>query len=318
MAISDFLVGAICIPCSIVYEYYKYWPLSTASCSFYMYFDYTVTNVSVWTLVIVSFDRLWAAHWPVSYREYNNRLKALIGIVLSWLIVNATILPGFIHTRMTFGWLTEKERSCSWEHDGLPVFASSFPVSVMDGWLPTPIVVTCYVLTLVTIYKRGINITHPEPAAAPTRQVSRNRKRQERQAFWVLTLLVIAQVALWMPWIVYLIRMHLFHYESSELYIDVAYWLGYSLSAVNPVLFNIGNKDIFNSIKKLFGLRVPVSEGSRGSRATGVYVRKCHYQDSSEYRREKHTQAFSEGEDSPEKPDKPDKPEKPEKQPFEA
>ena len=160
MAVSDVLVGAIGISLSIVYEYFKYWPLNGAVCSFYIFFDYTASNVSVWTLVIVAIDRLWAVQWPIAYRRYNKTPKALIGISLSWIIVNATILPGFIYTRMTFGNLTEKEKICAWEHEGLPVFASSFPTSVFNGWIPTPIVITCYILTLIKIFKQS-NLTQP-------------------------------------------------------------------------------------------------------------------------------------------------------------
>ncbi|GAU92598.1 hypothetical protein RvY_04655 [Ramazzottius varieornatus] len=268
MASSDFLVGAVCMPFSLIYEYYQYWPLNETICSFYMYFDYTAANVSVWTLVVIAVDRFWAVQWPTTYHRHNKISKALIGVLLSWLAVNATVLPGYIYTRIIFGWLTEKEKRCAWEHDGLSSLASSFPTSVINGWLPTPIVLVCYMVIVIKVHKIGY-FAQPMPAG-PTRHNASNRRRQERQAFLVLTLLVVAQVALWMPWMAYLMRKHLLQYETSEVYVTVAYWLGYSLSAVNPILLMIGNRDICHAVRRVFGLRARqrVAAESRGTRMT--------------------------------------------------
>ena len=70
--------------------------------------------------------------------------------------------------------------------------------------------------------------------------VQERRWRKERQTFVLLSLLCLAVIVCWVPWFVYSILSTYTGYYDWLVYM-VTYWICYSISAVNPFLFNFAN-----------------------------------------------------------------------------
>ncbi|KAG7264092.1 hypothetical protein CRUP_021270, partial [Coryphaenoides rupestris] len=57
LAISDFLVGAVCIPLYMPYVLTGRWPLGRALCKLWLVMDYLLCSASVFNIVLISYDR---------------------------------------------------------------------------------------------------------------------------------------------------------------------------------------------------------------------------------------------------------------------
>jgi 7 transmembrane receptor (rhodopsin family) len=259
LAVSDFLVGAVGMPHYAIYTYYNYWPLSYAQCSFWMFFDYVGPAASLWGLLTISLDRLWAVTFPLSYKKHNSYRKCFLVITTSWSISIGVTLPGFIRTRGDLV-ANSDPNVCDWNSDKLPAWASGFYATMLGTWVPVASAILSYLVTtfrmwqLTTLRTLQATVTTVElQLASGTRNRGiRSRQRQkEKQAFLMLTLLIVAMIALWTPWFVVSLHYLLYGFNDN-LFFVVSYWVSYALSGLNPFLFNVANDDMRKSLKAIF------------------------------------------------------------------
>ncbi|OWA52784.1 putative Muscarinic acetylcholine receptor M3 [Hypsibius exemplaris] len=245
LAVADMEIGLMGMSNLIVYTYFHYWPLGYRYCTVWMYFDWLGVDASLATLSVIAMDRLWAATLPLSYRRYNTTRKAQILIGLIWVVVHAGLLPGWIYDRLYHG-SYYGTYDCYWDFNGPTVWAGPLYVVWLTQGLPFAIVLVCYAGTTITLQKLSRGRAHlEEPARAvqyvnSTAPVAERRWRKERQAFILLTLLVVALVLAWTPWFVYC-ALSTYRGLDNWLMFMVTYWIAYFQSTVNPFLFNICN-----------------------------------------------------------------------------
>lgn len=60
------------------------WPFSELLCGVWIFFDWGMTFLSIFTLMAVSLDRYWAACYSVHYRANNTRCKNVVILSLTW------------------------------------------------------------------------------------------------------------------------------------------------------------------------------------------------------------------------------------------
>lgn len=80
LALTDVLVAVTAMSFYTLDNILGYWPFGRIMCGVWIFFDYGMTFVSVFTLCIISIDRFWAVSWPIHYKSHNNTKKA-IGMV---------------------------------------------------------------------------------------------------------------------------------------------------------------------------------------------------------------------------------------------
>lgn len=84
LALTDVLVAVTAVSFYTLDNILGYWPFGRIMCGLWIFFDYGMTFVSVFTLCIISVDRFWAVSWPVHYRSHHNKKKALGMITGVW------------------------------------------------------------------------------------------------------------------------------------------------------------------------------------------------------------------------------------------
>ena len=249
IAINDFLTGAVAMPYYAFFTYYGYWPLSDTHCTIWMFFDFSVPFVSLWGVVAISLDRLWAVIRPISYRRNNNRKKAFVLIAAGWFINYSALLPGYIYTRTHF---TNQSviRTCLWDQEGIPAWATNFPVVVVDIFTPMVLTVVFYILIGLEIRKSNLRMASVVGPVNDARKPRSRKRLRDRQAFMVLTSLVVAFVAAWLPWVV-CEALQLITEESYPVFSAVTYWTSYALSGLNPFMFGIASRDMRQAFRHL-------------------------------------------------------------------
>ena len=86
LAIADLIIGFYSMPVYTLYVITDEWLLGPYFCDLWLCLDYTVSNASVASLLLISFDRYFSITRPLSYRVNRTTKKMVTLIALSWAI----------------------------------------------------------------------------------------------------------------------------------------------------------------------------------------------------------------------------------------
>ncbi|XP_063281730.1 histamine H3 receptor [Pelobates fuscus] len=87
LAISDFLVGALCIPLYVPYVLTGRWSFGKSVCKLWLVLDYLLCTSSVFNIVLISYDRFISVTRAVSYRaQQTNSRSAVLKMSMVWLL----------------------------------------------------------------------------------------------------------------------------------------------------------------------------------------------------------------------------------------
>ncbi|ETE69562.1 Histamine H3 receptor, partial [Ophiophagus hannah] len=85
LAISDFLVGAFCIPLYVPYVLTGRWAFGKSFCKLWLVMDYLLCTTSVFNIVLISYDRFLSVTRAVSYRaQQGDTKRAVFKMAMVW------------------------------------------------------------------------------------------------------------------------------------------------------------------------------------------------------------------------------------------
>lgn len=102
LAVSDWLVGIIVMPLSIIYELTGRWTLGAKACNMWATFDVMLCTASILNLMMISIDRYLVITRPFRYSQRRTAKLMMMYIGIAWsvsLVISVT--------PMVVGWHTE-------------------------------------------------------------------------------------------------------------------------------------------------------------------------------------------------------------------
>ena len=84
LAVTDLAVAVTAMSFHTTDSALGYWPFGEFLCGVWIFFDYGMTFVSVFTLILISIDRFWSVTWSIHYRHYHSKRKCVIAIISMW------------------------------------------------------------------------------------------------------------------------------------------------------------------------------------------------------------------------------------------
>lgn len=84
LAITDLAVAVTAMSFHTTDNMLGYWPFGELLCGVWIFFDYGMTFVSVFTLILISLDRFWSVTWITHYRCHHSKKKSIIAILFIW------------------------------------------------------------------------------------------------------------------------------------------------------------------------------------------------------------------------------------------
>ncbi|XP_004451469.2 5-hydroxytryptamine receptor 2B isoform X1 [Dasypus novemcinctus] len=94
LAVADLLVGLFVMPIALLTIMFEaMWPLPTALCPAWLFFDVLFSTASIMHLCAISVDRYIAIKKPIQANQYNSRATAFIKITVVWLISIGIAIP---------------------------------------------------------------------------------------------------------------------------------------------------------------------------------------------------------------------------------
>uniref|UniRef100_A0A8C8RC57 Histamine H3 receptor n=1 Tax=Pelusios castaneus TaxID=367368 RepID=A0A8C8RC57_9SAUR len=97
LALSDFLVGAFCIPLYVPYVLTGRWAFGKSFCKLWLVIDYLLCTSSVFNIVLISYDRFLSVTRAVTYRaQQGNTRQAVLKMVMVWVLAFLLYGPAII------------------------------------------------------------------------------------------------------------------------------------------------------------------------------------------------------------------------------
>ncbi|XP_039896409.1 histamine H3 receptor isoform X1 [Simochromis diagramma] len=113
LAISDFLVGAFCIPVYIPYNLTGRWMLGKGLCKVWLVMDYLLCSASVFNIVLISYDRFLSVTRAVKYRAQRNMThQAVFKMVAVWVLAFLLYGPAIIFWETIVGYSIVPAHEC--------------------------------------------------------------------------------------------------------------------------------------------------------------------------------------------------------------
>ncbi|XP_029380654.1 histamine H3 receptor-like [Echeneis naucrates] len=104
LAVSDFLVGAFCIPVYIPYVLTGRWTLGRGLCKLWLVMDYLLCSASVFSIVLISYDRFLSVTRAVSYHARQRMThQAIIKMIAVWVLAFVLYGPAILFWELVVG-----------------------------------------------------------------------------------------------------------------------------------------------------------------------------------------------------------------------
>uniref|UniRef100_A0A2K5TR50 Histamine H3 receptor n=1 Tax=Macaca fascicularis TaxID=9541 RepID=A0A2K5TR50_MACFA len=113
LAISDFLVGAFCIPLYVPYVLTGRWTFGRGLCKLWLVVDYLLCTSSAFNIVLISYDRFLSVTRAVSYRaQQGNTRRAVRKMLLVWVLAFLLYGPAILSWEYLSGGSSIPEGHC--------------------------------------------------------------------------------------------------------------------------------------------------------------------------------------------------------------
>lgn len=226
LAVTDLTVGSFAVPLYIYVIGSRFWNLHIPkSVVLFQTVDQTTGIASMFSICVLSLERLFAVGWPVRYHNSTGKNRVYVAAVLiTWLYAS----------------LTATLKTC------FNVFSFHAYVYIVVLSLSTPIVVTVISYTLLWVKKRN-----------HSSRVSGRRTEQENMKL-ARTLLIVTIVFFltWMPFVVLSTKVFFsccFRVSPHLLYFTK--FLHYGNSCANPTIYVMRIAGFRAVIKNMFCIR---------------------------------------------------------------
>ncbi|XP_035691689.1 neuropeptide FF receptor 2-like [Branchiostoma floridae] len=265
VAVSDFLVGAICMPLALVDNLKAGWVFGEAMCTILpMIMGMTVT-ASVLTLVAIAVDRYLAVMRPTD-DKISNKMTCIV-IAAIWIAASVIMIPGAMmseykdadgHPTCHEKWsYVESKQAYS---VSLFVFCYLIPLSAISG---------LYLRAGVRLYNRTVHRTPSPNDARHERGNQVHKLGNKARVFKMMVAVVVLFACLHLPmYIANLLndlaplgkpgRTVLYKYIYP-----IAHWLAHANSCMNPIVYAVLNRNFRQGFRHAFmprrtrGVNVP-------------------------------------------------------------
>ena len=249
MAVADLLLTITIMPFSVAYLYRDtLWiggTLGSITCKALFYVMPVFISASVFTMMLISFDRFYAVFFPLKEKFFQKPkvLSAIIwilsfGLMTPYVLMYQTheIRPGVYYCLQEWPWAPPNDTDFTETYKVLKSFHIS--VFVIVYALPLSITIIIYSLICRKLWLRKIpgNVTDTNLAAA---------EKSKRKVVRLLVVICVVFAVCWFP--VYV--NHYFWYvrpdQSHKLPVSVQMlfnWIAHANSALNPCLYILLNK----------------------------------------------------------------------------
>uniref|UniRef100_A0A3P8UVX4 Histamine H3 receptor-like n=1 Tax=Cynoglossus semilaevis TaxID=244447 RepID=A0A3P8UVX4_CYNSE len=280
LAISDFLVGAFCIPVYIPYNLTGRWMLGKGLCKVWLVMDYLLCTASVFNIVLISYDRFLSVTRAVKYRAQRNMTRrAVLKMLAVWVLAFLLYGPAIIFWELIVGESIVPAHECYAEF----YFTWYFLLSASTFEFFTPFVsVAFFNLSIyLNIHRRTKNggdgatlsvffvksrkagrfspmrknsrlFQHTASCMAASRKNQGSRLSRDKKIAKSLAIIVCIFGVCWAPYtLLMIIRAACSGACVDNHWYEITFWLLWLNSAINPFLYPLCHSSFRRAFSKI-------------------------------------------------------------------
>nr|XP_054749373.1 octopamine receptor Oamb-like [Lytechinus pictus] len=177
LSVTDFIVGAFMWPINLTWLIKGYWSFGEVLCKVWLITDYTVSVVSVLTMVLISWDRYCLLTMGVKYKTYQTKKRVTIIVLGIWIVVFTW------YTVLAFAWspvtgMSSVNYAYNCEMEFTYSLGGTVLVNVLEFFIPLTALLIMNIAVYVNIKRRSKGIVGPRPLTNQlTLSISRNQEQ---------------------------------------------------------------------------------------------------------------------------------------------
>ena len=246
LAFADLLFIIFCVPFTAAGYAKTQWPFGHIWCKIVNYLIYVCAYASVWTLVLMSFDRYLAVVHPIASIRIRNRRNTYCLLVIVWSVIICGNVPILVQYNIQEYVFVIQDRSACINTEGSQTNLIFYSFFFSFGYLiPLALICILYGFLLKRLLYGVV------PGGSQRAESIRSKKRVTRMVIIVVVIFAVC----WLPiQLVLLIQSAIrdFNPSISTFAISVsANCLAYMNSCVNPILYAFLSENFRRSFIRL-------------------------------------------------------------------
>ena len=248
LSVADLFFIIICVPFTAMGYAMTTFPFGIVWCRIYQYVIQVTAYVSIYTLVLMSFDRYLAVVHPISSMTLRTERNTVVVIVLCWIVILISNIPLiFQYGVIEYQFYNEMRSACI----NLKHFESTLSAQIFYGCffvfgyvLPLGLIVLLY----GTMLKRLLH------GVVPRGNQSSESIRSKRRVTRLVVIVVVIFALCWLPIQVIFMVKNFGAYPEETIFMAIqiaSNCLAYMNSCVNPILYAFLSENFRKSFRKL-------------------------------------------------------------------
>nr|QCB19932.1 allatostatin A receptor-like protein [Cancer borealis] len=231
LAMADLLFIVFCVPFTASDYILPSWPFGSIWCQMVQYLTYVTAYASVYTLLLLSFDRFLAVVHPIAALSIRTESNALYAICCSWVLILTSCIPLYLcHGIKKQNFDGKVYINCGFLDEDYNHMAFHIGFMSTMYFVPLAVIVVLYLMILNRLWYGMV------PGGKCSAESVRGKKRVTR----MVVIVVVTFIVCWFPIQLVLLLKSLGLYEMTTLNIIMqiaAQVLAYINSCVNPILY---------------------------------------------------------------------------------
>ncbi|XP_071520240.1 allatostatin-A receptor-like [Panulirus ornatus] len=231
LAMADLLFIVFCVPFTASDYILPSWPFGSIWCQTVQYLTYVTAYASVYTLLLLSFDRFLAVVHPIAALTIRTERNALYAITCSWILILTSCIPLYLcHGIKKQNFEGEVYFQCAFLDEEYNHMAFHIGFITTMYFVPLTVIVVLYLMILNRLWYGVV------PGGSRSAESIRGKKRVTR----MVVIVVVTFIVCWFPIQLVLLLKSLGLYEMTTFRIITqiaAQVLAYINSCVNPILY---------------------------------------------------------------------------------
>ncbi|EDV45737.1 allatostatin-A receptor [Drosophila erecta] len=246
LAVSDILFVIFCVPFTATDYVLPEWPFGNVWCKFVQYMIVVTCHCSVYTLVLMSFDRFLAVVHPVTSMSLRTERNATLAIMCAWITIVTTAIPvALSHSVRIYQYHGNAGTACVFSTEEDIWSLVGFQVSFFLSSYVAPLTLICflYMGMLARLWKSA-------PGCKPSAESRKGKRRVTR----MVVVVVLAFAICWLPIHVILVLKALNLYGGSHLSVIIqiiSHVVAYTNSCINPILYAFLSDNFRKAFRKV-------------------------------------------------------------------
>lgn len=230
LAVADLLFICCCVPFTACDYALPYWYFGEIWCEIVQYLIIVCAYASVYTLVLMSFDRFLAVVYPIDAMRVRTERNAIIAILALWTIILLSCIPALLsHGLLPYDHRGETYYACTFLKDEYNSFVFQIIFFLTSYLIPVALICGLYLVMLKKLW---------HGATPGSRSCEDNRRK--RRATQLVVVVVVIFVACWGPIQIVLVLKSVDFYSLTTTNVVVqilSQIFAYVNSCVNPILY---------------------------------------------------------------------------------